>query len=75
MATIIRTPEDDKGELENRPEPLDTVRADIDRMFMELQSLEAQFKQNFQQSLATVALAVEAQIKEAVSAAEIAARK
>ena len=75
MATSARTPQDDKERLENLPETFAPVRTEMERMLSELQTLETHFRENLQQSLSTVALAVEEQLKEAVSAAEQVVRK
>ena len=69
MPTSTR-PEDDKVRLENVPDTFAHVRLEIERMLTDLRSVETHFKDNFQQSLAAAALAVEDQLKEAVSAAE-----
>ena len=75
MPRSTRTPEGDKGRLDDLPETFASIRAEIERVLTELHTLEAHFKQGFQQSLSAVALAVEDQLKEAVSAAEQMVRK
>ncbi|HYR42328.1 MAG TPA: hypothetical protein VER98_04865, partial [Terriglobia bacterium] len=70
MPRSARIPEDDKGRLEDLPETFASVRVEIERVLTELHTLEAHFKEGFQQSLVAAALAVEDQLKEAVSAAE-----
>src|SRR5262245_57294660 len=75
MQSSARSPEDEKTRMENLPETFASLRTQIERMLTELQTLESHFKKDFQQSLANVAVAVEEQLKEAVSAAEQVVRK
>src|SRR5262245_53842157 len=75
MQTKAMTPEDDKSRSGNLPDTLANVRAEIDRMLVDLHGLETRFQQNLQQSLAAVAQVVEEQVKQAVATAEQAARK
>src|SRR5262245_23765009 len=69
------TKQNDEGRLENLPETLASVHSQLDRMFSELLRIETHFKEDLQKTLAAVSLAIDNQLKEAVSAAEQVVRK
>jgi len=75
LSKSARAPEDDKGRFENLPATFAFLRSEIERMSTEMLTLETQIKQRLQQFLADAALAVQEQLKQAVTAAEQSARK
>ena len=74
MSIPIRSPEDEKEQPLIPQETFTALRAEIERLLTELETLGAGLKENFERSISTVALAVEDQIKQAVCAAEQVAR-
>src|SRR5580693_1990808 len=68
-------PEDDKRRFENLPESFASALVEIERTVAALRTIEGNFKADLLRSLADVALAVEDQLKEAVTAAREAVRK
>src|SRR5690348_10811615 len=75
MVTGVATTKDEKGRLETLPETFASLSAEIERMSTDLQSLEIDFKRRLQKALADAALAADGNLKQAVAAAEEAARK
>ena len=69
------THQGDGGRSENPPDTFASVHSQIDRMFTELQRIETHFKKDLQEALSAVSLAIDSQLKEAVSAAEQVVRK
>src|SRR5207237_7876403 len=69
------THQGDGGRSENPPDTFASVHSQIDRMFTETQRIERQIKKDLQEALSAVSLAIDSQLKEAVSAAEHVVRK
>src|SRR5437773_9922596 len=74
MSTPTRSQEDEKEQPATPPETFAALRAEIERLLTELETLGAGLKQNYERSISTVAVAVEDQIQHAVNAAEHVAR-